>query len=178
MSKRKPSKPSRNPKIAAKAQRAAQAIVKSPSDRNLRSVRAGSIEQPQRDDDAEHILEDQVTALHAESPASHKDDPQQETLLPGNSATALRDDCQQTTTYDSSRTVLDFSSAEANVRVCQEKLLEMAQANMQFTFEFAQRLVTIASPLEFMNVILEFTNKRLAMFQKYSKEMAEFSLLR
>jgi hypothetical protein len=35
------------------------------------------------------------------------------------------------------------------VRAYQAKLLEMAQANMQFAFEFAQRLATIRSPVEF-----------------------------
>jgi hypothetical protein len=55
----------------------------------------------------------------------------------------------------------------------QAKLLEMAQANTQFAFEFAQRLATIGSPVEFPSVIAEFTGKRIAMFRKYSKEMAE-----
>jgi hypothetical protein len=73
---------------------------------------------------------------------------------------------------------LGFSSAAANVLAYQAKLLEMAQANMQFAFEFAQRLATIRSPVEFPGVIAEFTNRRIAMFQKHSKEMAEFSALR
>ena len=54
----------------------------------------------------------------------------------------------------------------------------MAQANMTFAFEFSQRLATIRSPLEFLNVIAEFTSKRITMFGKYSKEMAEFSAKR
>ena len=69
----------------------------------------------------------------------------------------------------------NFSSATANVRAYQAKLLEMAQANIQFAFEFAQRLATIRSPVEFPSVIAEFTGKRIAMFRKYSKEMAELS---
>ena len=59
------------------------------------------------------------------------------------------------------------------MRAYQAKLLEMAQANMPFAFEFSQRLATIRSPLEFLNVIAEFTSKRIAMFGEYSKEMAE-----
>ena len=51
----------------------------------------------------------------------------------------------------------------------------MAQANMQFGFEFAQRLPTIRSPVEFLSVIAEFSSKGVAMFGKYSKEMAELS---
>jgi hypothetical protein len=57
----------------------------------------------------------------------------------------------------------------------QAKLLEMAQANMQFAFEFAQRLSTIRSPVEFPSVIAEFTSKRIAMFRKHSTEMAKLS---
>jgi hypothetical protein len=34
-----------------------------------------------------------------------------------------------------------------------------------------QRLASIRSPVEFLGVIGEFTSKRVAMFQKYSKEM-------
>ena len=95
-----------------------------------------------------------------------------------NPATALQDDCKRTMTDNEANKALGFSSAAANVRAYQAKLLEMAQANMQFAFEFAQRLATIRSPLEFPSVIAEFTNRRIAMFQKYSKEMAEFSALR
>ena len=71
-----------------------------------------------------------------------------------------------------------FSSATANVRAYQAKLLEMAQANMQLTFEFAQRFATIRSPFEILSVIAEFTSKRIAMFQKYSIEMAELGTKR
>jgi hypothetical protein len=54
----------------------------------------------------------------------------------------------------------------------------MAQANIQFSFEFAQRLAKIRSPIEFLNVITESTNKRIAMYEKHSKEMAGFLALR
>ena len=103
---------------------------------------------------------------------------QQEALLVENPATALQDDCKQTMTDNDSKKGFDFSSATANVRAYQAKLLEMAQANMQFAFEFAQRLATIRSPVEFPSVIAEFTSKRIAMFRKHSKEMAELSTKR
>ena len=45
--------------------------------------------------------------------------------------------------------------------------------NMQFAFDFAQKPATIRSPVEFLSVIAEFTSKRIAMFQKFSIEMAE-----
>ena len=43
---------------------------------------------------------------------------------------------------------INFSSATANVRAYQAKLLEIAQANTQFAFECAQRLATMRSPVD------------------------------
>jgi Phasin protein len=158
MSKHKPataSKHAHSPKIAAKAQRAAQAIVRSPKDSRLRSVGAGPTESPAK--------------LHIDSP--------QEALFIESPATTIKDDCNQTMTDNVSKKAT-ISSAAANVRAYQAKLLEMAQANMQFAFEFAQRLATIRSPAEFPSVIAEFTSKRIAMFRKHSTEMAELSTKR
>src|SRR5258706_13491861 len=152
MSKRKPataSKHAHSPKIAA--QRANQAIIRSPKDNRPRSVAGGSTESP---------------------PKRHNDS-KQEAPLVENPATALQDDCKQTMRDNDSKK--GFSSATENVRAYQAKLLEMAQANMQLAFEFAQRLGTIRSPVEILSVIAEFTNKRIAMFQKHSVEIAELS---
>ena len=158
MSRRKPatvSKHARSPKIAAKAQRAAQSIVRSPKDSRLRSAGAGTTEShPKRPDDS------------------------QEALLVENPVTALQDDYKQTMTDGDSKKCSNFSLATPNVWAYQAKVLEMAQANMQFAFEFAQRLATIRSPLEFPSVIAEFASKRIALFQKHSKEMAELSTKR
>jgi hypothetical protein len=159
MSKRQPataSKHARSPKIAAKAQRANQAIIRSPKDNRLRSVAAGS----------------------TESPPKRQNDSKQEAPLVENPATALQDDCKQTMRDNDSKKGFDFSSATANVRAYQAKLLEMAQANMQFAFEFTQRLATVRSPVDILRVIEEFTSKRIAMFQKHSKEMVELSTKR
>ena len=155
MSKRKPataSKHAHSPKIAAKAQRATQAVIRSPKDNRQRSVEVRS----------------------NQSPPKRIDDPQQEALPVENPVTALRDDSKQAMTdNDNSNKGVDFSSATANVRAFQAKLLEIGQANMQFAFEFAQRLAAIRSPVEFLGVNAEFTGKRMAMLLKYSKEMAE-----
>ena len=156
MSKRKPataSKHARSPKIAAKAQRATQAIVRSPK----RSVAAGSAESsPKRRNDSKPVAP----------------------VVIDNPVTALQEDSKKTMTVNSLSKGFDLSSATANVRAYQAKLLEMAQANMTFAFEFSQRLATIRSPFEFLNVIAEFTSKRIAMFGKFSKEMAELSAKR
>src|ERR1700722_6975331 len=174
MSKRTPTTPSKHvhsPKIAAKGQRAAQDIVRSPKDRRPRSVGADSTESlPNRHTDSKQtppLVENQATAL------------QQEAFLVENPATALQNDRKQMMADISTKKGFDFfSSATANVRVYQAKLLEMAQANMQFALEFAQRLATIRSPVDFFSVNAEFTSKRFDMFRKYSKEMVELSIKR
>jgi hypothetical protein len=160
MSKRKTAtaaKRARSPKIAAKAQRAAQAIVRSPKDGRLRSVAAGPTES---------------------SSKSHGNS-QQEAPLVENPATATLQDVSKPAVRDNdSNKGFDFPSATANVRAYQAKLLEMAQANMQFALEFVQRFATVRSPVETLRVIEEFTSKRIAMFRKHSKEMAELTTKR
>ena len=150
MSKRKPalaSKHAARPKMAAKAHRAAQAIVRSPKDDPLRFVAVGSPE-----------------------PSSERhNDSKQEAPLVENPATASQDDRKQTTSDSGSKKGLVFPSATANVRAYQAKLLEMAQADMQLAFEFAERLAAIRSPVEFPRVIAEFTGKRIAMFMEVFK---------
>jgi Phasin protein len=158
MSKRTPataSKHARSPKIAAKAQRAAQTIVRSPKVR--RSVAASSAES---------------------LPKPHNDSKPAAPLAIENPVTALQEDVSQAMTDNSLSKGFDLFSATANVRAYQAKLLEMAQANMTFAFEFSQRLATIKSPVEFLTVIAEFTSKRIAMFGKYTKEMADLGTRR
>ena len=156
MSKRKPataSKHAHSTKLAA--QRANQAIIRSPKNTPLRFVAAGSTESP---------------------PERHNDSKQEAPLV--EKPAALQDDCKPTMRENDSKKGLGFSSATANVRAYQAKLLEMAQGNMQLAFEFTQRLATIRSPVEILSVIAEFTSKRIAMFQKYSIEMVELSTKR
>jgi hypothetical protein len=158
MSKRKPatkSKHSRGPKIAAKAHRvAAQAVVRSPKDNRLPAVGAASIEShPERHNEEQALVGDPMTAFH------------EARLEP---AIAIQDEPNNDPTKG--------SEATANVPAFQAKLLEVAQANMQFGFEFAERLATIKSPVEFLSVTAEFTSKRSAMFLKHSKEIAESSI--
>jgi hypothetical protein len=158
LSNRKPAKASkhaRSPKIAAKPQRATQVIVRSPRNSRLRPVAAGS----------------------AESSRERHNDANREVRLVENPAIALQDDYKQPMT-DSDPGKSPFSLATANVQAYQAKLLEITQANMQFAFEFAQRLAAIRSPVEYLSVIAAFTSKRIDMFRKYSKEIAELSTWR
>lgn len=161
MSKRKratASKHAQSPRIAAKAHRAAQAIRRSPKASIPRSVDADSNEPPpKRHEDA------QQDALPVENP--HRE-------------IAFQDRSKQMAENDSKKGIDFLSSANANVRAYQAKLLEMGQDNMQFAFEFAQRLAAIRSPVEFPRVIAEFTSKRIAMFMKHSTELAKLSAKR
>ena len=150
MSKRKKAmetkKHARSLKIAAQAQRATQAVIKSPKVRRRPDELDSAGSSPDRQNDPKPVV----------PPA----------LQPG---------FKQLTTDNGLRKGFDLFSATANVRAYQAKLLEMTQANTTFAFEFSQRLATIRSPVEFLNVIAEFTSKRMAMFGKYSKEMVELS---
>ena len=167
MSKRKPataSKHTRSPKIAEKAQRTTQAIVRSPKVR-LSAVATGSTESyPKRHSDSKPMAFPPVRPVVP--PAIE------------NPVTAIQEEFKKTMSVNSLSKGFDLSAATANVRAYQATLLEMAQANMKFAFEFSLRLATIRSPLEFLNVITEFTSKRIAMFGKYSKEMADLSVKR
>ena len=159
MNKHKPataSKHVRRPKIVAKAQRAKQAIVRSPKNSSLRSVTEGSTES---------LAE------------RHNDSPQAVSLVQ-NPATVAQDDFKQTAGDNDSKSGFDLFSATANVRAYQAKLAEIAQANMKFAFEFARRLAAIRSPVELLGVTAEFTSKRIEMFLKYSKDMAELNTRR
>jgi hypothetical protein len=119
--------------------------------------------------------------VHSEAAASTEplserhDDPKPEPPLVASPATALQDDRKQTTREHDSKKAFAFPSATANVQAYQAKLLEMARADVQFAFEFAERLATMRSPVEFPRVIAEFTDKRIAIFIDNSKELVELS---
>ena len=167
MSKRKPATASKHAghlKISAKAQRAAQAIVISPKGGRNRSAGEGETESsPKPVDGQQEALENPLTAL--------QDDYNQ-------TVTALQDDSEQAATDSETKKLASVSLPSANAGAYQAKLLEMAHANMQFAFEFAQRIATMRSPVEFPGVIFEFTGKRIAMFGNHSREMAEITTKR
>ena len=143
MSKRKPAKASKrahSPKITVRAQRNKQAIVRSAKDNLLRSVAAGPIESPlELHDDLKQ------SPIVGKQKAPLTDEP-----------VALHDRFSQTKGFD-------FSLATVNLMAPQAKLLDMAQANMRFAFEFSQALATVRSPFEFFDVIAKFTKRRADM---------------
>jgi hypothetical protein len=161
MSKRKPARASKHDhaKMATKVQRAVQVVIRSPKNP---LGDAGSNEPPLMGDE-----DSQRDALLVEDPE----------LLVENPETALQDHYKQTLN-DNLEKRTNVSLGNANVRLYQAKLMEMAQTNMQFAFEFSQRLATIRSPVEFPSVIAEFTSKRIAIYRKHSIELAELSTQR
>jgi hypothetical protein len=68
---------------------------------------------------------------------------------------------------------VDLQAATAAVTTYQAKLLEIAQANTKFAFEYSQALAGIRSPADFISVTTEYTKKRMEMFTQHSKELAE-----
>jgi Phasin protein len=160
MSKRKPptSENARNPKTTTKAQRAAQAVVRSPRSSDLMSAAADSTGSGPVDQTHNH--------------SNH------EVPLEANPSVVLVDDREQRMKDSNSRKGFYFPSIMANVQAYQTKLLEMAQANIQFALEFAQRLATIRSPVEFVSVNAEFASKRITLFGEHLKEIAEISAKR
>ena len=151
MSKRKTaSKHARRPKIAAKAQRASQAIVKSPK------VARRSVSE---------------AAELARKP--HSDAKPAVPLALEISGAATEENVTRTMTDKSMSKQFDLSWVPANVRAYQAKLIEMTQTNFAFSFEFSHRLASVRSPVELFTVIAEFTGKRIALIGKYSKEMIE-----
>jgi hypothetical protein len=156
MSKRKAtaSKPDRGPKVATRAQRNKQALVRSSKESFLRSVAAASVEPPLRIDDE----------LKREAPIIEK------------GVVTLQEDLSRK--MRESDPAKAFALGTANMPAYQPKLLEIAQANVQFAFEFTLRLATIKSPTEFFVVIAEFTSRRMDMFAQQSKEMAAYPFWR
>jgi len=152
MSKAKPAKASkraRSPKTAAKAQRANQAVVRSPKPRRSRSPAAGSpaSRSKRRDVSNQEVPVVETTTL----------------AVPDKMATVLRGDSEQA--RNDSKQGFGFSSVTMNAQAHPAKLLEIAVANMQFGFEFAHRLATIKSPFEIPGFLAEITSKQMAMFR-------------
>ena len=150
MSKRKPAKSSkraRSPVIATRAHGRKQAVIRSAKDNLLRSVAPAPM--PIQDNPEQ------------EAPNVEK----QEALIAVNPAQSVP---RQTRGFD-------FASATENMVAYQAKLLEMTQANMRFAFECGQKLVTIRSPFQFVDVIVEFAKKRADMVEKQSTELASLT---
>ncbi len=152
----------RRPKVAARAQRKKQAVIRSPKDSPLRPVAAGSTEAPM----------DVRDQLQPETPIV--DNRARAAALEAILQASLQNDVGRKMSDNNPGKGFEFLLPLANMQAYQAKLLEVTQANMQFAFEFLQRLATIRSPFEVWAVIAEFTGKRIVMIGKHSKELAAF----
>ena len=173
MSKRSPATASKRAptRTAAKAQRAKPAVVRSPklaaehvpeatpaksARRNQTSAkpadRAGNPSAPlQANPAVETPTAAFPAAVRAENPPA-----------------ALHFERRASAARSASNQAFDFSPATANLQAYQARFFDMALANMQFAFEFAQRLAAIRSPLDIFGITAEFTGKRIALFRKYA----------
>jgi len=152
------SKRSNHPKVAARAQRNKQALVRSRRDKRLRAVSGDS---PESSVEVHADLEQESTNVESRAAAL------QAILL-----SALQDGfSQKVKEVGDPKKGFDFSLLTPNMQAYQAKLLEVTQANIQFALEFVQRLTTIRSPLEFVAVLAEFAGRRILMIGKHSREI-------
>jgi hypothetical protein len=152
MSKRKRSNASSKQvrsKVAAKAQRASQAVVRSPKPRHLPAA-APSSAKPSP------VLHTSPDAAVFEKPAMAASVSEKPTMQDNGQPIMRQNDLVK---------AFNVFSATTNVAAYQRKLPEFAQAYMQLGFEFAQRLAQIKSPFEIASVFAELAPKQLAIFQ-------------
>jgi hypothetical protein len=159
MSKRKLATRTRR---TVKAQRSTQAIVRSPKASAPRSVGLDSNAQPS---EPREDLQQDVLLIEDRQPFDKKPE-------------AALHDPERIRETDLKKGSDFLSAAREHAQAYQAKLLEIVQANVQLAYEFSQRLAAIRSPVDFPIVIAEFTSKRISMFRKHSKELAELSTRR
>jgi phasin len=64
------------------------------------------------------------------------------------------------------------STAVEGAQVYNSKLLEFAQTNLKVAFDFAQKLLAVKSPSEFMELSTEHARKQLEILTEQTKELA------
>jgi hypothetical protein len=166
MSKRKPAKASkraRSPAVAARAHEQKHDIVKSAKDNLLRSASAVPIDStPEWHDESQEEnrnVEKQV-ALNVEKHAAAKVE-SQETPIAANLVQ-----------YGPGQIRGFGASATGKMVSYQMMLLGMTQANMRFAFDFGQKLLTVRSPFQLADLIVETTKRQADMVVKQSTELA------
>ena len=66
-------------------------------------------------------------------------------------------------------------SAMSVATAYQAKLLEITDANTQFAFEYAKALAAVRSPVELMSVTSEFSQRRIELTLRHSRELANLA---
>lgn len=146
---------SQRTKVAARAQRTKQSLVRSPKD------------------DSRH-----TAPSLAELPAAHHSGSEREAPK----VEQLSHEVNQMVRGADRKIGIDLPSATSTVRALRARFLgvaqanmQLAQANMQFAFEFSGRLASMRSPFEIPGVIAEFTGKRIEIVRKYSQSIVELN---
>jgi phasin family protein len=69
------------------------------------------------------------------------------------------------------------SALKARTADFQLKVMEMAQGNLDASFDFARRALTVSDPSEFFQLQQDFFKKRFEQLTRQSKELSELSVL-
>ena len=173
MSKRKPAKASkraRSPAAAARAHEQKRDIVKSAKDNLLRSASVSIDSTPEWHDEPQEEtrnVEKQV-ALDVEKQAAAKAESQE-----APKAVSQETPIAANLVQHGPGQIRGFgASATGKMVNYQMMLLEMTQANMQFAFDFGQKLLTVRSPFQLADLIVETTKRQADMVVKQSTELA------
>jgi hypothetical protein len=70
----------------------------------------------------------------------------------------------------------DAGAVSEKITAYQTKLLEIAKANVELSFAYAQAITAIKSPTEFTEISSEFSKKQVEMFKSHAKELTEFAM--
>lgn len=168
MSKRSPataSKRARTPKTVLKAQRAKPAVVRSPKLGAERVVEEAAAKSPSRAHNTSK------SADRVANPAPTLAAPRGEISAAaaarvGNPPAALH--YERKASNSALGKGFDFFAGAANLQAYQAKFFDIALANVQLAFDFAQRLAAIRSPFDMFGVTAEFTGKRIALLRKFA----------
>jgi hypothetical protein len=158
MSKRKATKASKQArsKVAAKAQRASEAVVR--SRRHLRLVAPASTKPS--------------PMLHSKPDAAVLEEAKIAIAAPEKPTIASQDDSQRTMSENDITKAWNVFSPTANIGGYQTMLSEAAAAYMKLAFESAQRLARIKSPLEIPGLFRDEATRDLPKFDCSQPEFA------
>jgi phasin family protein len=69
------------------------------------------------------------------------------------------------------------SALKARTADFQLKVMEMAQGNLDASFDFARRALAVSDPSEFFALQQKFMTRRIEQLSRQSKELSELSML-
>ena len=72
-------------------------------------------------------------------------------------------------------TPIDFPPFGTKTMTLQRRAMEMAQTNMQLTFNFVSALLACRTPNDLMKVTQNYTEQQMAEFQKQAKELTDLA---